>query len=349
MKKSEFRRKTFIRITSMLLTLLILFAVPPTVVYAEALGAIASIGDGDGDGAAVEADGDAADAYTTLRDVYEVTELREESVKHFRLEDGSYVAMAYDAPVHYAGSDGSWVDIDNRLSDVDSEYSTSNARIKFSKKITGNGTLFTLHENNTKITLSLIDAVKKTEGRVTRDHSTDEREETTLGKLANLENLTSSILYEDILEGVDLEYVVRSLNVKENIIVKERLDSYTFTFELALNNLTAALTDTGDVRIADASGKTAYVIPAPIVFDNGGAYAPRDAAGYTLTGGESGKYTLTVSVSPDWMNADERVYPITVDPTVKPGEDNVTDLYITPGVNSNFVNGTTSRVVGEGV
>ncbi len=339
MKKSVFRRKTFIRITSLILTLLILFAVPPTVVYAEALGAIASIGDGSANGDTVQSGDNSTDAYTTLRDVYEVTELREESVKHFRLEDGSYVAMAYDAPVHYVGADGSFLDIDNRLSDVGSEYSTSNARVKFSKKITGNGTLFTLHENNTKITLSLIDAIKKTEGRVTSDHSTDEREETTLGKLANLENLTSSILYEDILEGVDLEYVVRSLNVKENIIVKERLDSYTFTFELALNNLTAALTDTGDVRIADASGETAYVIPAPVVFDADGAYAPRDAAGYTLTGGESGKYTLTVSVSPDWMNAEERVYPITVDPTIGTFVDSATDLYVS---NSNIVNHTSS-------
>ena len=328
------------------MTLLILFAVPPTVVYAEALDAITSIGTNDTlDGASESQD---AAARTVLKDVYEVTELREESVKHFRIEDGSYVAMAYDSPVHYVGADGSFLDIDNRLYDGGSEFSTSNARIKFAKKITGNGSLFTLHENNTKITMSLIGAIKKTEGKITSNHSTDEQESTALGKLANLENLEASIIYENILDGVDLEYVVRSLNVKENIIVKKKLDGYFFSFELALNNLTATLNDAGDVVISNASGETAYVIPAPVVFDADGAYAPSDAAAFTLTGGENGKYTLTVSVSPDWMNAEDRVYPVTVDPTLGTTA-SVTDLYSTPTVNNNFVDGTISRVVGDGV
>ncbi len=33
--------------------------------------------------------------------VREVTELREESVKHFLCEDGSYIAVSYAEPVHY--------------------------------------------------------------------------------------------------------------------------------------------------------------------------------------------------------------------------------------------------------
>ena len=36
-----------------------------------------------------------------IKNVYEVEDLREESVKHFRLEDGSYIAAQYDKPIHY--------------------------------------------------------------------------------------------------------------------------------------------------------------------------------------------------------------------------------------------------------
>ena len=45
----------------------------------------------------------------------EVPELREENVKHFRLEDGTYLAAQYEQPVHYEDN-GEWKDIDNTLS-----------------------------------------------------------------------------------------------------------------------------------------------------------------------------------------------------------------------------------------
>ena len=45
----------------------------------------------------------------------EMTELREENVKHFRMEDGTFTAVAYDQPVHYEDADGKWQDIDNTL------------------------------------------------------------------------------------------------------------------------------------------------------------------------------------------------------------------------------------------
>ena len=50
-------------------------------------------------------EGTAAESVKT-ENVFEVTELREESVKHFRLSDGTYVAAQYNAPVHYLDDDG---------------------------------------------------------------------------------------------------------------------------------------------------------------------------------------------------------------------------------------------------
>lgn len=43
----------------------------------------------------------------------EVTELRTETEKHYRLSDGSYVAVDYGMPIHLEDSDGSWVDIEH--------------------------------------------------------------------------------------------------------------------------------------------------------------------------------------------------------------------------------------------
>lgn len=50
----------------------------------------------------------------TAKIISEVTEKREESVKYFLCDDGSYVAATYSAPVHYI-ENGVWKEIDNTL------------------------------------------------------------------------------------------------------------------------------------------------------------------------------------------------------------------------------------------
>ncbi|MBQ8566482.1 MAG: hypothetical protein IJ445_02715, partial [Clostridia bacterium] len=71
--------------------------------------------------------------------VKEVEELREENVKHFEMTDGTYKAVVYSDAVHRKDADGVWQDIDNTLEAVkengNTEYSSSDGRIKFSKNI----------------------------------------------------------------------------------------------------------------------------------------------------------------------------------------------------------------------
>lgn len=85
------RKKVFKRITAAALSLLFVFSIIP----ASAL-----------DSLSVEE--------TTAKIVSEVTEMREESVKYFLCDDGSYIAATYAAPVHY-NENGVWKEIDNTL------------------------------------------------------------------------------------------------------------------------------------------------------------------------------------------------------------------------------------------
>ncbi len=278
-------RNIWLRVLSMILTLALLISCIPNQVYALAGEALDNLLEQEETTETIETSNE------TKRGVYEVTELREANVKHFALEDGTYTAVMYGSTVHTQDAEGNWQDIDNRLSDSGSEFSTSNARIKFAKKITGNETLFTLHDGNRKITMSLNNAIKKTTGTVTNHTTEFDSEATQLQKLMTLDNLSSEILYVDILDGVDLQYVVESLNVKENIIVKERQNSYQYTFSIELNNLEAEMAEEGFVRIYDPSTKeTVYNIPAGFMYDADGEYS--SAVAYTLTGGGNGKYSL---------------------------------------------------------
>ena len=159
---------------------------------------------------------------TINSDVFELKELREESVKYFRLEDGTVAAVQYDMPVHTLDEAGEWQDIDNTLASSGSEYSTGNARVKFAKKTTGNNVLMTLHDGNYKLTMSLDGAKKKVTGNVTNFVSDFDADMRKIQKMTTLDGLSASILYENILDNIDLEYIAVSNNIKENIIVKSR-------------------------------------------------------------------------------------------------------------------------------
>lgn len=300
---------------AMFLVVIMLVMILPVSVYADAIDSLDILSDEKND-------------TDLVKNMFEDVNLREEYVKHFRLEDGSFVAAQYEKPVHYLDEDGVWKDIDNTLLSDGSEYSTSNARIKFAEKITGNEVLVTVHDGNRKIAMSLDGAIKKTQGKVIKQNVDDDNF-TELQKMMTLDNLSSEILYEDILKSVDVQYIIDSYDVKENIIVKEKTGNYTYSFTLQLNNLVAELNENGDVIISDPSSEDVeYVIPAPIAYDATGEYIESADIYYTLNEIGNKTYNLVVTVDTEWMEADERVYPIVVDPSIRDDSSVVTDLYI---------------------
>ncbi|MBR6769577.1 MAG: RHS repeat-associated core domain-containing protein [Clostridia bacterium] len=332
MKKHTF----FIKMLSVLLALLLTVFVVPATVYADVIDMVTeAFSNTSSDAPLPEASPSDVDSILTRvgEDVFEDKDLREENVKHFRLADGSYSAYLYDMPVHILDKNGKWQDIDNTLEDQNQEFATPDARIKFAKKITGNQTIFTLHEGNHKLTLSLDGAIKKTTGTAINTVTEFDESATLLQKLTTLDHLTSRIVYENILDGVDIEYVIKSRNIKENIIVKESKDSYSYTFTLALNNLSAALADDGSITLSDSESNDAiYTIPAPTATDADESRAPSGKVYYTLTDLGNHKYSLTVTADAEWMNHADRAFPVTIDPPVcVASANNMIDTYIDSG------------------
>ena len=327
-------------VACLLSTLLFLYAVP-TNVFAELIDAIDTATDSNDEQTTIEETESGKEGT-----VFEVIDRREETVKHFRTEDGSFTAVQYNVPVHEKDENGEWQDIDNTLSESGSEYATSNARVKFAKKTTGNSTLFTLHDGNRKITMSLSGANKKVAGQVINTQTEFPEHATQLQKMMTLDKLSSKILYPEILDGVDLEYVVESCNIKENIIVKERADAYSYTFEIKLNNLEAVLCEDGSVAISDPStDEIVYTIPKGYMFDADGEYS--ETVEYTLTNSGNGKYSLTVTADAEWINTEGRAFPVTVDPPINVTTDasSMIDTYVSQSSpNGTFYSNTQLRV-----
>ena len=126
-----------------------------------------------------------------------------------------------------------------------------------------------------------------------------------------LENLSSVVRYADIFDGVDIEYVVRGNDVKENIVIKEKQDSYSYKFEIKTKKLTASLEEDGSVSLKNNSGETVLVIPSPFMYDANGD--PSQNVSFELVAKNGrGKYELTVTADKTWV--DNAAFPVTVDP-----------------------------------
>lgn len=267
--------------------------------------------------------------------VSEETAKRSENEKHFKLEDGSFVIAQYPDAVHYEDENGNWVDIDNTLiaeeaTDANDFDGYTNKDNDFNVKLAENGKdqLLRIEEDDFSISMKLDeeDAAQSfitvennnNVATITDDMSVEEKNDQTM----QLDKLTSKAEYSDILPGVDIEYTVQSNRVKEYIVVNERRDDYVFSFELELGNLVVRENEDGSISLMTSDDEEKYVIPAPYMFDANEQYS--DAVSYAITNIGSGKYTMTVTADDAWINTDETVFPVKIDPTITTKESRIT-------------------------
>ena len=308
---------------------------------------------------------------------FEEASLRGERVKHFRMGDGSYVAVQYDVPVHHQDADGRWQDIDNTLEPVGQTYAVEDGSVAFAASLNGDA-VFTAGADEHRVQLFLDGdsdalpshdatlAAPEPTGAVALPEVTEETKEAAeepaeetetaaseeepaaemmveTGAAAELEpagparsyhaaeavvqepfslrsddpfvpeKLSSSLLYPDVYDGVDLAYTLYGETIKETILLNKAQASYLFSFVLQTGDLTAEMQEDGSVLLLDEAGSPVYAIPAPYMLDAGGTYS--DAVRYTLEELDRGSYRLLVDADAAWIE-EEAQFPVAIDPTI---------------------------------
>lgn len=142
----------------------------------------------------------------------EVEELREEDTKHFRLSDGSYIAVSYGVPVHHQGSEGQWMDIDNSLSlNSDSaayQLNRTDTAVAFQNTLT-NGTVLTTSRGNASITMSLLDTAEAE--RMIAGNPQDETVPETTAETIPEETIPETMPVETVPETMPIETVPETM------------------------------------------------------------------------------------------------------------------------------------------
>ena len=283
--------------------------------------------------------------------VCEMEAMRNETSKHFRMRDGHFAAIQYSTAVHYENEEGQWVDIDNTLQSVstysgDEMYMVSNGEdMKAFASDLSQGNLFSVYSGAYGLQMQLFDGNTNDPEAVEAvqvlmgEESLDAEEPFNRSSVACVsgqgtsqtyalqepsfipEGLSSTVLYEDVFEGVDLQYDLFGYNVKESIIVKALRDNYSFDFVLQTDGLTPVLQDNGAIYLCNDENELIYEIPAPYMVDAEGSYS--EAVYYTLAEADEGAVILTVTADPSWI--EEATLPVTIDPTVWKNIDSVSD------------------------
>lgn len=346
------RKKVFKRITAAALSLLFVFSIIP----ASAL-----------DSLSVEE--------TAAKIVSEVTEMREESVKYFLCDDGSHIAATYAAPVHY-NENGVWKEIDNTLTPSsksgETVYSTKGGLNVTVPSDLGSGKRFTATNGGYTISfgvksidnsLSAQAKVVETDAlpSVVKMNSTAEisNEKVTASSMAqkaetltekqkvekfNNEQMTvdkqsGAVVYKGFDRQSDLEYIVTSNSLKENIVVYKPQAEYVYSFDLDSDGLIPVEQANGSIILVESedSQEAVFTLDAPYMYDANGA----ESYDIELSIKENGdEYVVTVEADSTWLNNSEREFPVVIDPTWSAPNSKIQDVYV---INGTFANSPRSN------
>lgn len=312
---------------------------------------------------------------TAAKIVGEVTGMREESVKYFLCDDGSYIAAIYAAPVHY-NENGVWKEIDNTLTPSsksgETVYSTKGglnvtvpSELGSGKRFTATNGGYTISFGVKSIDNSLSAQAKVVEtdalpsvvkmnstaeisnGKVTASSMAQKAETLTekqkVEKFNNeqmtVDKQSGAVVYKGFDQQSDLEYIVTSNSLKENIVVYKPQDEYVYRFDLDSDGLIPIEQPNGSIILVESedSQEAVFTLDAPYMYDANGA----ESYDIELSIKENGdEYVVMVEADSTWLNNSEREFPVVIDPTWSAPNSKIQDVYV---INGTFANSPRSN------
>ncbi|MBR4724127.1 MAG: hypothetical protein IK072_05305, partial [Clostridia bacterium] len=246
--------------------------------------------------------------------ICELSEKRALNEKYFLMDDCSITVAQYGQPVHFVDANGAMKDIDNSLVEI---IDTDNDKKLYRNKSnsfsvsflaeSGDSELAFMEKGENKISWSLkennVSSAKSSKSGSNSDKKTTE-----------LENITSCIEYDDVLDSTDITYVTNANGVKENIVLKDENAPKQFSFQYNTHGLKYRVTDEGDIELynEEDTETVVFYIEKPYMFD-AQKYRSDDVK-MEVTETENG-FEAVITPDEEWINSPERVYPIVIDPT----------------------------------
>ena len=307
--------KTMVKVLSVFLTVLMVLQIAPMQLIANAYTEAMAIKNMPREDVTTFAN----DEDFSAEILYEVEGKRDKFTKVYKKNDGSYTAIVSSEPLHFI-QDGKWTDIDNTLvnsvEDGKSVFKNTNSMfdIMFPDVLSENSGIeikndeYSLSFSLQDIEISQVEITENTNNSAdTNEHNQQIKEQ--------LKTQSDSALYENVMQGTDIEYSISSNKIKENIIINQpSAIKEQYSFNLSAEGLTGVVENDNSVSFLNADGEKIFYIPVPFM---------KDASEVTslnididLTNNGNGEYELTYSPDLDWLNDSIRTFPIIIDPII---------------------------------
>lgn len=256
--------------------------------------------------------------------VSEIEELRAENKKVFQMSDGMHQAVFYPEPVHiFDAENGRFEEIDNNLDEEEDGRHYRNRKGGFEAR-------FSREENNDEL-FSVAKGIHRIKIFANKNHK--EMNHGVMPELIRRKHKDTGVMqhhslkFANAVEGADYEYSVNNNGVKENIIINEKSAIYRYPFLIECDNLVANHNEeTRQISFCDVeNGDEVFNIPAPFMTDAAGELS--NDVFYEFRTLKNGKISLSVCADSDWINSDQRIFPVTIDPQVVVNNASVAQRY----------------------
>ena len=284
--------------------------------------------------------------------IRELKDKRKENVKYFETENHGGIAAVYPYPVH-CEEDGQWKEIDNSLQEDNAEeegYGNKSSRLKVKFAKHGDSKkLVTLKQGNHKLSWGLEEASsgsgkkekaeEKEEKKVIfrvyekmADEQMDEKEWN--HPQMKIPDARSGGIYEEILPGVDLEYLLEGETLKENVILKDEEAAKTnFCLRIRHKGLRLKADEQGALcffaeREKEENAEAVFHLAVPCMYDQSGIYS--DGVSYEMKDCGKGETLLTIITDTEWLTDSQRQYPVVIDPGLETVQktSNIMDTFV---------------------
>ncbi len=157
------------------------------------------------------------------------------------------------------------------------------------------------------------------------------------GDYSNSVAKDNAILYNQVYDGIDVQYTVIDHNIKEDIVLQKATDKVVFEYELRIPGLKTELKGNQVYLYPEdkAIEASEYILEAPSMEDAAGAVDFNIALELQE---EEGKTILSVKPNQEWLASEERQYPVRIDPsTVNIGKDSFNLIGVQQGEPTTYI------------
>ena len=244
-------------------------------------------------------------------DKIEVQSLRTPNSKTYQHSDGSFECVAFAEDIHYYDTSGNLVDIDCSIIDDSAslQYKYKNAAnswsVRFSNYLSNKDAVL-IQKDEFSLSYELLDSSNQNEVQRTLlipNEYSDYYDEISQDNRA--------VIYQDVISNIDIVYSVRNGEIKEDIILKEHCDQNEFDFITNATGVSPSQ-EGKDIIFRDSSGNEVFRIGKLYMIDANGKYS-EDLNTELIEYDNS--TVIRLIVSDEFLNADDTVYPVVIDPS----------------------------------